>query len=94
VDRRAPASVTVRPDELAARASIARRCYQKLLESKPSLAGEIRLELAGAKPTVAAEGKPSQLSACAISALGQAMVEHKIANALVTFEVTPQIRSK
>ncbi len=89
ITRRAPATIDIRPQELSLRAAIARRCYQDLLESAPTAAGEIRLELAAGKITVTGGAGNKKLRACAQTAVGPAMAEQAIPTALVTFSLAP-----
>jgi hypothetical protein len=90
VKRRAAARIEIQPDALAPRAAIARRCYQSLLETNPALSGSVRLELTDAKATVTEATKNKQLRACAASSVAAAMVQDKIASAVVTFSVAKE----
>lgn len=77
IDRRWRARVAVTPDELANLAVAARRCYQQLLESTPTLAGSVHL--------TATSSISSPLQQCAADALRGAMAERHIDSADVTF---------
>lgn len=88
VKRRARAKVEVRPEELSTRAPIARRCFQRLLEQSPRLAGEVRIELDGEATKVVEGPKNKKLRACASSAVAAAMVKGKFRSAIVSFSLS------
>jgi hypothetical protein len=87
VKLRAGASVAIVPDTLATRKPALLACYQDALEKAPALAGAVRLEpRSGAAAVV---GKADRrLAACAVGALGRALLDSGATSAEVTFRVS------
>jgi hypothetical protein len=84
IDRRRRASVTLSPDALVKRASIARRCYQDLLEKSPKLAGEFRVELREGEPAITSGPRNKKLRACVLAGVAAPMKAKQLASATVT----------
>ena len=87
VKLRAGASVAVVPDTLAARRPALLACYQDAVEKAPTLAGTVRLEpKSGAAAVVGKADK--RLAACAVRALGRAILDSGASSAEVTFRIS------
>ncbi len=84
IERRAGARVAIDPAVLDSRATLVRNCYQELLEHKPELGGEVRVELRGNAAAVVAGPRDAELRRCVVRGVGAAMAAAGVASAAVT----------